>query len=154
MIDKTESAVETLRSMDVSQRYSMPWDISPEAYKDLLDRVIDAPTDADGNLLDTGDEVTSDELANAFKIEYFTFDGAIWGARAFGASLPCSGLHRVVTDSRERIEADAEKDVCHYYGRDYLECDGCPARNAESCSPVMVLDLVRRCFALADGEKR
>ncbi len=30
-----------------------------EEYKALLDRVIDAPTDADGNVLHVGDEVTS-----------------------------------------------------------------------------------------------
>ena len=138
MIDKTESAVETLRSMDVSQRYSMPWDISPKAYKDLLDRVMDAPVDADGEVLHVGDEYSvwpNRERVHVIEELSIDDDGRwyiVFQRMPQGPDVIayCSQVYRVMPDSRERIEADAE-------------------RRSPECA-----DLVRRCFALMDGEGR
>lgn len=62
------------------------------------------------------------------------------------------------TDSWERIEEDAYKDDCEYFGRDLNGCNGCPAsrqdidnfycnENEKAC------DLVRRCRALAERDR-
>ena len=131
MTDK--SAVETLRSMDVSQRYSMPWDISPEAYKDLLDRVVDAPTDADGNVLHAGDEVTSWGFDGARRVTSFRlYERGWWEACVEGCEgWTCSDIHKVVTDSRERIE-----DVRRTIGRGHTYRDQdvlCAIERAYAC---------------------
>ena len=58
-------------------------------------------------------------------------------------------------DSWERIEADAKKDPCVYFGYAGKPCcdgDVCPAydtENMDECDKCKVVDLVRRCKALA-----
>lgn len=61
-------------------------------------------------------------------------------------------------DSWERLEKDAAKDPCAYfgYGDDsiYNKCQSCPAYG-DDCGPAMAQDVVRRAKALAgvtDGE--
>lgn len=132
MIDKTESAVETLRDAMTTRGGCDYFAMGAARYRDMLYRVIDAPVDADGNLLDMGDEVTSWGFDGAKRVTSFRlFEGLTWDACVVGgASWPCSDLHRVMPDSRERIEADAERWSPEAY------------------------DLVRRCFALVDGEGR
>ena len=129
--DKT-SAVETLRDAITTCNGFDYFAMGAEEYLALLDRVMDAPTDAEGNLLHVGDEVTSWVFDGAKRVTNFRlFAGPTWEACVWdGASWPCSDLHRVMPDSRERIEADAE-------------------RRSPECA-----DLVRRCFALMDGEGR
>ena len=62
------------------------------------------------------------------------------------------------TDTWERIVADAKKDPCAYFGYDGKPCcdgDVCPAYNTENmdeCDKCKVVDLVRRCKALAGVE--
>ncbi|HIZ18473.1 MAG TPA: hypothetical protein IAA22_05140 [Candidatus Olsenella stercoravium] len=57
-------------------------------------------------------------------------------------------------DSWERVEEDAKKYPCHYFGHERNTCDGCPAHSVYgSCRPVMTSDLVRRCRALAERER-
>jgi len=52
-------------------------------------------------------------------------------------------------DSWERLEEDAEKDPCGYFGFDGEEtCGKCPA-SGKNCEQTMARDLVRRCRALA-----
>ena len=162
MIDKTESAVETLRDAMTTRCGCNYFSMGAEDYRALLDRVIDAPTDANREVLHVGDEYSVWPNSKRVHVieELSIDDDGRWYItvqrmpQGPDVTAYCSQVYKVVPDSRERIEADVEKDVCHYYGRDYLKCDGCPARNAESCSPVMVHDLVRRCFALMDGEGR
>ena len=56
-------------------------------------------------------------------------------------------------ESWERIEEDAEKDPCDYFGFDGEEtCGKCPA-SGKNCEQTMALDLVRRCRALAERER-
>lgn len=54
------------------------------------------------------------------------------------------------SDSWERIEEDAGKDCCVYYGKvPWTSCDGCPAKGVEDCNATMARDLVRRAKKLA-----
>ena len=58
-------------------------------------------------------------------------------------------------DSWERVEADAAKSVCGYFGKEGKSCrteTECPARNSDSCSKFKAKDLVRRCKKLAGVE--
>ena len=59
-------------------------------------------------------------------------------------------------DSQERIDADARKGACEYFGRTIDgECHGCPAENDESCATIKCLDLLRRQRELdGAGEQR
>lgn len=50
-------------------------------------------------------------------------------------------------DSQERIEADAQKDPCEYFGFDDIRCDVCPSKG-RPCNGTMALDLLRRQRAL------
>lgn len=53
-------------------------------------------------------------------------------------------------DTWERIEEDAEKDPCGYFGFDGKEtCGKCPA-SGKNCEQTMARDLVRRCRALSE----
>ena len=53
-------------------------------------------------------------------------------------------------DSWQRIEEDAGKDPCGYFGFDGEEiCGKCPA-SGKNCEQTMARDLVRRCRALAE----
>jgi len=57
---------------------------------------------------------------------------------------------RPVADTWERLEKDAEKDPCGYFGFDGEEiCGKCPA-SGKNCEQTMARDLVRRCRALAE----
>ena len=56
-------------------------------------------------------------------------------------------------DTWERLEEDAEKDPCDYFGFDGEEtCGKCPA-SGKNCEQTMALDLVRRARALAERER-
>ena len=152
MSDKT-SAVEQMRRMeDCFHIADIP------TFCALIGSVIDAPVDADGNVLHVGDVVTCWALAGEKRVTSFQlFTGHTWKAYfGDGASWPCHDLHKVMPDSRERIEADAEMTPCDYFGHDKTTpCDGCKAYGrGKFCASTMARDLVRRCFALMDGEGR
>ena len=121
MIDRTKSAMEQLKE------YALPY-VKPDGnIVALLDRTIDAPTDAEGEVLHVGDEVRCDHLKGRKTITYFLLKESAWSAHiADIGHTPCSELHKFVPDSRERIEADAKM-------------------QSSECA-----DLVRRCFALMD----
>ena len=62
-------------------------------------------------------------------------------------------LARLMPDSWERLEEDAGKDPCGYFGFDGEEpCGKCPA-SGKNCEQTMAQDLVRRCRALAERER-
>lgn len=52
-------------------------------------------------------------------------------------------------ESWERLEEDAAKGACAYFGSDPCECGGCPHDMDPDCNAVMALDIVRRAKALA-----
>ena len=60
----------------------------------------------------------------------------------------CRHVAHEQTDSQERIDVDAEKGACDYFGRSNTQpCDGCPAYDGatrRSCMILQKLDLLRR----------
>lgn len=57
-------------------------------------------------------------------------------------------------DSWERLEEDAEKSTCEYFGFRDKECSECPGfkGGVKGCSVIKIRDLVRRAKALAEKE--
>lgn len=66
-----------------------------------------------------------------------------------GGVFVWSEMTHTPPDSQERIDVDAKKDACDYFGRPGLKsCDGCPANGEvitlSSCMRMQTLDLLRR----------
>lgn len=59
-------------------------------------------------------------------------------------------------DSWERLEEDASKEPCFYFGFEDKPCDdgaGCPANKLGNCSKLKAKDIIRRAKALAGVEE-
>lgn len=64
-------------------------------------------------------------------------------------------ITRVQPDSWERLEEDASKETCFYFGYEDKLCGdgaGCPANKLGNCSKLKAADIVRRAKALAGAE--
>jgi hypothetical protein len=119
--------------------------------------------DADGVEIKVGDEVwsTNDSglVCHPFSFIVTEVEEHLVHGDGIGV-LPCQVTHKRVepSDSWERIEADAKKDPCDYFGYAGKPCrdgDVCPAyvtENGYECDKCKVIDLVRRCKALAGVE--
>lgn len=59
-----------------------------------------------------------------------------------------------MADSWERVETDAAKEVCEYFGHyfGFGSCRDCPGGAQYKCESVKAVDLVRRCKKLAGVE--
>lgn len=122
------------------------------------------PKDADGRVVPLDTKVLYDANGKKVNITSFTFKcstprcWAYWEAfspdvRGEDGMLYVEGMHLIKPDSWEVLEEDARKDICDYFGHDFVSngsgcCNGCPAEDGV-CSKVMASDLVRRAKALA-----
>lgn len=120
---------------------------------------IPAPVDANGHEvpLDTRELVFDDRAFEVGGLAYRNVECA-WVADLveFASKVPLNAC--TLPDSWERLEKDAAKDPCMYFGRGdgsiYNKCTSCPAYG-DDCGPAMAQDVVRRAKALAgvdDGE--
>lgn len=111
---------------------------------------------ADGRPLREGETVWDGKGNGPYTIKKIEDDGIIridlndldYFASEFFSERP---------DSWERLERDAEKSICDYFGSSSspgsLCEDGCPSLNSPvSCGVLMKLDLIRRAKALAEKE--
>lgn len=111
---------------------------------------------ADGRPLREGETVWDGKRNGPYTIKKIEDDGIIridlndldYFASEFFSERP---------DSWERLERDAEKSICDYFGSSSspgsLCEDGCPGLNSPmSCGVLMKLDLIRRAKALAEKE--
>lgn len=55
-------------------------------------------------------------------------------------------------DSWAKLEEDAGKSYCKYFGKNDEECFGCPNEHGETCSLAKAVDIVRRAKKLAGVE--
>lgn len=93
-------------------------------------------------------EIGPDTMLGGYNVNTVGVDGM--GLK--GWSKP-SDLTHERPDSWERLEEDAEKDPCDYFGFDGEEtCGKCPA-SGKNCEQTMARDLVRRARALAERER-
>ena len=111
---------------------------------------------ADGEPLLKDETVWSVESGTRYTVEKITDELIPVKCRSeMGStvSLHPSQLTHERPDSWERLEEDAEKDPCGYFGFDGEEtCGKCPA-SGKNCEQTMARDLVRRARALAERGK-
>ncbi len=135
-----------------------------------LDASIQPPVDADGVPCKPGDLMETDEHIPRKVVGYYLADESTpcVTLNFVSPSIEASRLHHVVTeppeppDSQERIDADAKKDACEYFGNGIghgshgFSCDGCQASGtAAPCNQTMCRDLLRRQRELDEaGEQR
>lgn len=113
---------------------------------------------ADGKPLREGETVYLTDSPTAFVVDDIMTreDGATVVHLKDGAwNLPQYLTHER-PESWERLEEDAKKGSCDYFGCDADGCHGCPAydwntaRGGNGCGNAKMLDLVRRAKALAE----
>ena len=118
---------------------------------------------ADGRPLREGETVFDKDTGDRFEVNGFSEDGFVvcWDLDKCEADIeikPSQLTHeRPVVDTWERLEEDAEKFACEYFGRGGKKdtCTGCRSREIDPCTAKdcefnKTIDLVRRAKALAE----
>ena len=131
-------------------------------YGERVERPEPKVLDADGAEIRAKETVFDKNTGEELIVTGFE-DGRVWCEHRMtdADALPVRGMwspdqlthERPVADTWERIEEDAEKDPCGYFGFDGEEiCGKCPA-SGKNCEQTMAQDLVRRARALAERER-
>lgn len=124
-----------------------------QAMQAKLDASIPAPLDADGVPCRIGDLLEAEEHIPRKAVGYYLADESTPCVTLdfVSPSIEASRLHHVAPeppDSQERIDADARKGACEYFGRQGKGCVGCPAEDVVytlgDCMRKQTLDLLRR----------
>ena len=122
--------------------------------------------DADGAEIKAGDTVWFRSLSTGDRMRKATVTG--FGEHSLDGPLATlkdeagktwhidpKKITRVQPDSWERLEEDASKETCFYFGYEDKLCGdgaGCPANKLGNCSKLKAADIVRRAKALAGAE--
>ena len=126
----------------------------------MLDASMPLPMDADGVPCHIGDTVWTKDGKSWFVDGFLRLDGdfVIYALPGDGSAVPANTVIHVdpseclhVTpeppDSQERIDADAKRGACEYFGHSGKSCIGCPADGGTtlaSCVRRQMSDLLRR----------
>lgn len=117
--------------------------------------------DADGVEIKVGDTVYEVGTGREFNVERLPNPHAYQGVmlrhpNGGSTSLDAPRLTHARPDSWERLEEDAAKEPCDYFGVEHDEdkgCSGCPhLREGRDCTIALQADLIRRAKALAGAE--
>lgn len=118
--------------------------------------------DADGVIIKAGDTVYDAKgEGHIVKEVYFDDDEShertVWcGEFKSGIAVVyiADQLTHTRPDSWERLEKDAEKSTCEYFGSRDMECSECPGfkGGVKGCSVIKMRDLIRRAKAIAEKE--
>ena len=114
---------------------------------------VPAPTDANGREvpLDTKELVFDGKVFGVGGLAYRNVECA-WVADLVGFASKVNLDYCTLPDSWERLENDATKGLCGYFGMgSAVGCKGCPAYEDRfsSCQVFMARDIIRRAKALA-----
>lgn len=106
---------------------------------------------ADGEPLEVGQTVWHVDTGVEYTVRGVTSGGAHLskGDRP-GGYCRAEYLTHERPDTWERIEEDAEKIPCVYFGNGGGECSTCPVEGTALCTNEKARDLVRRCRALSE----
>lgn len=116
---------------------------------------VEWPRFDDGELVEIGDEAEfpDGEIEKVLQV-FIGCDGyTLYGEtkeELYGYGTP---IKRPEHDTQEKIDADARKSACEYFGWEHARCDGCPAFSVDdTCDVVMIRDLLRRQRELCERE--
>lgn len=120
------------------------------------------PKDADGREVPLDTKVLYDANGKKVNITSFTFrcdaQNGCWAywkvfspdVKGEDGMLYVDELHLARPDSWEKLEKDASKTTCGYFGHSGGLCAGCPAASFhDACILTKATDIVRRAKALA-----
>ena len=124
---------------------------------------VPAPIDADGREISFGTKVLYDLEGVEHKVLGYEFSTRYDGRWMVEIETPSYSAFYVTEcfrttkpDSWERLEEDAAKGLCGYFGMDDApDCKGCPAyedRLSCECNIKVARDIIRRAKALAGVE--
>ena len=111
---------------------------------------VPAPVDADGKTVPLGVSKLYMDGGGLVTVGSICFNGSWWFARCTGGVGPCKldKLHLALPDSWERLEEDARRIPCEYFGLLTCACGTCPGRDV-GCADAVIEDVIRRAKALA-----
>ena len=124
----------------------------------------DLPKDANGKVIPLDTEVLYDKYENVFHVADFRYSPKERKWLASGGftepkdswRLDTNRLLLAPTDSWEKLEEDAKKSACRYFGRfldgPIVTCSNCPISkrsDGRTCAQHMQIDLVKRAKRLA-----
>nr|DAH52955.1 MAG TPA: hypothetical protein [Caudoviricetes sp.] len=110
---------------------------------------VPAPRDADGQVVPLDVTELYTDAGKLVTVEEITFDGAWWYVKCLETTRLRLIRFHLEQDSWERLEKDASKNSCGYFGRSGL-CVDCPALAiSKMCNVAKSEDIVRRAKALA-----
>lgn len=118
---------------------------------------VPAPMDADGEIVPLGVKELYTSDGDVLNVELIGFNGR-WVVKFNTKGIfNLDWFHLSETDSWKRLEQDAAKTPCDYFGVDRPNgCDGCPAdsdvTDPHICYKAMACDLIRRSKALAESD--
>ena len=128
------------------------------SFGERVKRHVQSALDADGVEVKEGDTVWLKGEPIEYKVA-IVIDGLAYltfktrnGDNSTVTAYPRNLTH-TPPDSWERLEEDAAKSDCYYFGHDASDCYRCPARESTlGCGQSKSLDIVRRAKALAGVE--
>lgn len=118
---------------------------------------VPAPMDADGEIVPLVVKRLYAGDGEALDVELIGFDGR-WVVKFDRKGLfNLDWFHLSEPDNWDRLEQDAAKKPCDYFGVDCTNgCDGCPAEsymtNLHKCYKAMARDIIRRAKDIADSD--
>lgn len=152
-----DGSCETAQSIDLVKR-------TRALFERQLPEGVEWPRFEDGELVKVGDEVEYEGETMRVYLATFNADGwALWCSReGIDGRLSGSYVERVKrpepADTQEKIDADAGKSFCEYFGHGSGICkegDVCEAHgSSEPCRALMIRDLLRRQRELCEREAR
>ena len=154
-VDNMRSTVIAVEFFDGAITLSSDFDHLHLSFGERVKRPARNILDADGVEIEVGDTVwTLDGLEGVVtKVE----DGAAYIAHEsdYAQREEAANLTHTRPDSWERLEEDASKEPCFYFGFEDKLCSdgaGCPANKMGDCSKLKAADIVRRAKKLAGVE--
>lgn len=140
-----DGSCETAQSIELVKR-------TRALFERQLPEGVEWPRFEDGELVEIGDayEKASGTTGVVTSMHLRQYGGVPTWVIGKGGKVcvrPGERVKRPEADTQEKIDADAEKDVCEYFGWCDKPCDddgGCPACIGGDCRAIMIRDLLRR----------
>lgn len=118
-----------------------------DAFEGIKNDYIELPKDRNGKAIHVGALLTTLSGGNDRRVERISFDTK-WNVQDYdGVYLAFQERTIVEPDTQEKIDADAKKICCEYWGKPQIGCDDCTHSSHQSgisCERNMLHDILRR----------